>query len=208
MARLKKQVCKICRRAGVKLLLKGERCLSSKCPFLRKPYPPGFGKAKRRTTGLSDYGRMLREKQKFKAWYFLTEKELKNLVKEVLKEKENPEETMIQILETRLESVVFRAGFARSRKEARQMISHRFFKVNEKVVNFPSFRLKVGDIVVLNEKKLNKKNIERIKKRFQEAVLPPWLKKEGEGVKLEKWPSLADCQLPANLEYVFEFYSK
>lgn len=208
MARLKKEVCKICRRAGTKLLLKGEKCLSPKCPFLRKPYPPGFGKAKRKTVGLSDYGRMLREKQKFKAWYLLTEKELSNLVKEVLKKKENPEETLIQMLESRLESVVFHSGFARSRKEARQMISHRFFKVNGRVINFPSYKLKVGDIVTLNEKKLNKKNIERVKKGFQEAVVPSWLKKEGEGVKLEKLPSLADCQLPANLEYVLEFFSK
>ncbi|MGB9598300.1 MAG: 30S ribosomal protein S4 [Minisyncoccales bacterium] len=209
MMKVKEKVCKICRRLGTKLLLKGEKCFSAKCVFLRKPYPPGFGLSKRRKMGLSDFGRILREKQKFKNWYHLKERELKNLVKRVLREKENPSERLIQLLELRLENIVFSSGFASSRKEARQLISHRFFKVNGKIVNFPSFLLKVGDVVSLNEKKLTKKNIERIKKRLEKVSLPDFLKKEDDfSLKLTRLPSMVERSLPVDLEYIFEFYSK
>jgi small subunit ribosomal protein S4 len=208
MPRAKEKVCKICRRLGTKLLLKGEKCFSSKCIFLRKPYPAGYGLAKRKKMGLSEFGKILKEKQKFKNWYNLKEKELKNLVKKVLK-KDNPDERLIQFLESRLESIVFRAGFVSSRREARQLISHRFFKVENRVVNIPSFLVKVGNLVSLNEKKINKKNIEKIKKRFEKASLPAWLKKENDfSVRLITLPSIKESNLPCDLEYVFEFYSK
>lgn len=158
--------------------------------------------------GLSEFGKILKEKQKFKNWYNLKEKELKNLVKKVLK-KDNPDERLIQLLESRLESIVFRAGFASSRKEARQLISHRFFKVENRVVNIPSFLVKVGNLVSLNEKKINKKNIEKMKKKFEKASLPEWLKKENDfSVRLTVLPSIKESSVPCDLEYVLEFYSK
>ena len=138
--------CKICRRLGVKLFLKGERCLSPKCPMVKRPYPPGQ-KRKRRKGSPSEYAIQLGEKQKLKIWYNLAERQFKNYIKKVLEKRARIEDAaseLIRILESRLDNVVFRLGFTPSRAQSRQLVSHGFFLVNGKPINIPSYSLKQG----------------------------------------------------------------
>ena len=205
--------CKICRRLGIKLFLKGEKCLSPKCLMIKKSYPPGE-KRKRKTRPLSEYGKELREKQKLKNWYNLKEKQFGKYVKEILRKKgraEDPSAQLIKILESRLDNVVFRLGFSPSRQISRQMVSHKHFLVNDKLVNIPGYLVKKGDRVTLN-KKSSKKNI------FQNVVVslkkhnpPAWLKldiKKLEG-KVIGQPSIEEeAAPPVEISAIFEYYSK
>jgi len=143
---MKNAKCKICRRAGVKLFLKGDKCLSPKCPMIKKAYPPGLRKRKSRSV-FSEYAKELKEKQKLRNWYGLREKQFQKYVKEILAKRgkvENAGTLLIRTLESRLDNVVFQLGFAISRLQARQLISHRHFLVNDKVVNISSFLVKKG----------------------------------------------------------------
>ena len=148
--------CKICRRLGVKLFLKGEKCLSPKCPMVKKPYPPGQ-KRKRRPIPLSEYGKELREKQKLKNWYNLGERQFKNYVKKVLdmrQKVEDPATLLIKNLETRLDNVIFRLGFATSRPQAKQLVSQALVLVNRKSIDTPSYQVKKGDIISIKPQKI------------------------------------------------------
>ena len=155
--------CKICRRMGIKLFLKGERCVTQKCQMVKKPYPPGK-KGKRRPTPLSEYGRELREKQKLKNLYNLKERQFKNYVKRVLKKRgkvENASDLLIKILESRLDNVVFKLGFTVSRSQARLLVSHGYFLVNGKPTNIPSRQLKKGDIISIKPQKIKNRGLLR-----------------------------------------------
>ena len=204
--------CKICRRVGEKLFLKGERCLSPKCAMVRKPYAPGQ-KKKRRRRQLSEYGKELREKQKLKNWYNLRERQFSNYVKEVLKKRsrvENASDQLIQVLERRLDNVVFRLGFASSRNEARQLISHRHLLVNDKPVNFPSFSVKIGDKVKVRPRSLKKGAFRDISTIIKKHTPPSWLsldvnKLEGE---VKSLPTLEEAAPPVEVPTIFEFYSR
>ena len=145
--------CKICRRAGEKVFLKGDKCFSVKCPVTRRPFPPG-PKSKKRKRGVSEYGKELREKQKMRFWYGLGEKQFKNYVKDILSKrgKEDNELSLIKKLEMRLDNVIFKLGFALSRVQARQMVTHGHFLLNGRKHNIPSSFLKQGDIITLKEK--------------------------------------------------------
>jgi small subunit ribosomal protein S4 len=204
--------CKICRRLGEKLFLKGEKCLTPKCPMVRKPYPPGQ-KGKRRRGGLSEYGKELREKQKLKNWYNLREKQFRNYVKDILSKRGRVEDAgaqLIQTLERRLDNVVFRLGFAASRKEARQLVSHRHILVNNKIVNIPSFLIKKGDKIKIKPTSSKKEIFKQLSTTLKKQTLPEWLtldidKLEGE---VKVLPTIEEAALPVEVSAIFEFYSR
>jgi small subunit ribosomal protein S4 len=204
--------CKICRRLGEKLFLKGERCLSPKCAMVRRPYPPG-PKGKRRKRQLSEYAKELREKQKLRYWYNLQEKQLKNYVNSILKKRSRTKDApslLIKLLESRFDNVIFRLGFSLSRDKARQLVSHGYFLVNNKTMNLPSHQLKKGDVISLKSGKLNKKIITEFKNLIKKHKAPGWIqldmsKMEG---KITGTPTLEEAAPPVEISAIFEFYSR
>jgi len=210
--RIKEAKCRICRRLGVKLFLRGEKCLSPKCPMVKRPYPPGLP-GKRRKSPPSEYKKELIEKQKLKYWYGLSERQLKKYVKEVLEKRGKVEDVstlLIQNLEKRLDNVVYRLGFAVSRDQARQLVSHKFFLVNGKPVNIPSFSLKVGDTVSLKPQKLKKAIFKDLKERLKKHQVPSWLSLDLEKFegKVISEPKVEEVAPPVEVSAVFEFYSR
>ena len=209
---MKNSKCKICRRVGEKLFLKGERCLSPKCPMVRRPYPPGQ-KGKRRSSPLSEYGKELREKQKLKNWYNLRERQFSRYVKEVLRKRGGTEDAgtqLIQTLERRLDNIVFKLGFASSRVQARQLISHRHFLVNDKVINVPAFLIKKGDKIKIRPTAAKKIIFKNLPSTLKKHSVPDWLslnidKLEG---KVKGLPTLEEAVPPVELSTIFEFYSR
>lgn len=209
---MRKEKCKICRRLGTKLFLKGEKCLSPKCPIVKRSYPPGF-RGKRRRKFFSEYAKQLREKQKFKNWYNLKEYQFKRYVKNVLKKRgkvEDAQDLLIKKLEKRLDNVIFRLGFASSRPQARQLVAHGHFLVNEKKVNISSYQVEKGDkirISPLSQKRIFFQNLPLTLKKYQP---PSWLKldvKNLEG-KVVSEPSFEEASPSAEVSAIFEFYSK
>jgi small subunit ribosomal protein S4 len=207
-----KQKCRICRRIGVKLFLRGERCLSPKCAMVKRPYPPGQ-KGKRRSTPPSEYKRELTEKQKLKYWYNLEERQLKKYVKEILDKRGKVEDAsvlLIQNLEKRLDNVIYRLGFASSRGQARQLVSHKFFLVNGKPVNIPSFFLKVGDVISLKPQKSKKVIFKDLKEKLKKHPVPSWLSLDPEKLegKIISEPKVEEVAPPVEVSAIFEFYSR
>lgn len=204
--------CKICRRQGAKLFLKGEKCLSPKCPMVQKPYPPGMRK-KRRNIASSEYGKELKEKQKLKNWYVLSERQLGNYVEGILKKRGRVEDAsalLIQKLESRLDNVIFRLGFGPSRSQARQLVSHGHFLVNGRPINTPSYQLKKGDKISVKPASKKKKNLENLSVSLKKQQPPAWLKLdvsllEGEVVGI---PDPGEATPPAELASIFEYYSR
>jgi len=204
--------CKICRRQGIKLFLKGEKCLSPKCSMIKKPYPPGMRK-KKRPPAPSEYGKELKEKQKLKNWYILSEQQLGNYVKDILKKRGRVEDTsalLIQKLETRLDNVVFRLGFSPSRSQARQSVSHGHFLVNNRSVNISSYQLKKGDQVSIKPASKKQKNFENLSVTLKKYQTPSWLKLDIASLKGEviAFPNLEEVLPPAELASIFEYYSR
>ncbi len=209
---MEKSKCKICRRLGVKLFLRSERCLSQKCAMVRKPYPPG-PKAKKRKKILSEYGKDLREKQKLKNWYNLEEKQFRNYVKEILKARGRIADagvSLVQTLESRLDNVIFRLGFAPSRRSARQMVSHRHFKINNKITNIPGYLVKKGDIISIHPSSFKKPNFQKLPSALKKYNPPSWLSLDIEKMegKVIDEPNIEEAVPPAELSTIFEFYSK
>lgn len=204
--------CKICRRLGVKLFLKGEKCLSPKCPMVKKPYAPGE-KRKRRSGALSEYGKELKEKQKLKNWYNLEEKQFRKYVKKVLESRGKVEDAsalLVRKLECRLDNIVFRLGFAVSRAQARQLISHGHFLLNEKPVDIPSIELKKGDKINVHPSFQKSPFFRDITSALKKHKTPSWLEldvKKFEG-KVVGEPSLEEVAPPAEIPVIFEFYSR
>lgn len=204
--------CKICRRLGIKLFLKGDRCLSPKCSMVKKPYAPGQRK-KRRRRSPSEYAIQLAEKQKLKVWYNLAERQFKNYVKKVLEKrakiKDAPTE-LIKILESRLDNVVFRLGFAKSRTQARQLVSHGLFLINGKFVDVPSLLVKKGDIISVRPQKADKTIFKNIKSQLKKYKAPSWLELNPEklGGKVIGDPSLEEAAPPVEISTIFEYYSR
>lgn len=204
--------CKICRRLGTKLFLKGEKCLSPKCPLIKKPYAPGQ-KKKKRPRAPSEYGKELREKQKLRNWYNLREAQFRKYVKEILNKRSRTGDAaalLIQKLEKRLDNVVFRLGFTNSRSQARQMVSHGHFLVNGRSINIPSFQVKKGDKVSLKPLSQKKRLFANLAALLKKNNPPNWLKispekLEGEVVGL---PSLEEANPPAEISTIFEYYSR
>ena len=204
--------CKICRRSGEKLFLRGERCLSQKCAMIRKPYPPGL-KSKKRKMSSSEYAKELKEKQKLKNWYNLEEKQFRKYVKETLKARGKVVDagsSLIETLESRLDNVVFRFGFASSRAAARQMVSHRHFMVNDKIVNIPGYLVKKGDKIKVKPNSVKKPIFQKLPVILKKQSLPSWLKLDIEKLegKIVDSPKMSEAIPPAEISIIFEFYSK
>ena len=198
--------CKLCRREGVKLYLKGDRCYSAKCPFNKRSYAPGeHGQLPAK---VSEYGRRLREKQKARRVYGLSERQFKNYFLSDSREKGITGERLLQLLETRLDNVVFRMGLASSRDAARELVCHGHLKVNGRKVNIPSYQVKVGSLISVRPKSadLFKSNLEKAGERKP----PAWLsldtgKLEGKVLSL---PARSEIDTPVEEHLIVEFYSR
>jgi len=204
--------CKICRRAGAKLLLKGSRCYGQKCAMVRRPTAPGK-RGKRRARSLSEFGRELREKQRMKAWYNLREQQFKNYVKAILAKKSSSEDlplALMSVLENRLDNVVFRLGFAPSRLTARQLVGHKNFLVNGKAVNLPSYQVGKGDVIKVAPHKTKKNYFTQLQPALKTFKTPTWLALDADKLEGKRTGDVTMEELtpPAEIGSVFEFYAK
>lgn len=201
-------VCKLCRRERQKLFLKGTKCYTEKCPIEKKNYPPGQHGTSRRTK-ISEYGIQLREKQKIKRIYGILERQFKNYFEKALKQKGRTGENLIKLLERRLDNVVYRLGFAPSRKAARQLVRHRNILVDGHIVDIPSYLLKPGQVVSIKEKSKTLDIIHNSLKRVKEGTYP-WLQIDKTTLSgiFTHVPERADVPLNANEQLVVELYSK
>ncbi|MCX7715905.1 MAG: 30S ribosomal protein S4 [Endomicrobia bacterium] len=199
--------CKLCRREKQKLFLKGEKCLSQKCPLEKKKYPPGqHGK---KQTKLTEYGKRLREKQKLKYMAGLTERQLKRYFNIARRQKGLVGENLLKLIERRIDNVIYRLGWASSRKFARQLITHKHILVNDRYVNIPSYLVNPGDKISLVDKMRN--NIYVLKSiENTPAKIPSWIKyTPGEFVaEIVSMPTREDFSFPINETLIVEFYSK
>ncbi len=208
MARISFSVCRLCRRENMKLFLKGDRCFGDKCAFERRAYPPG--QHGQRRTKLSDFGLQLREKQKVKRIYGLLERQFRFYFSRANRKKGVTGTNLLQRLETRLDSVVYRLGFADSRAEARQLVLHRHFLVNGKPVNISNTILKVNDEVSVVEKSRAATPILRAMQNVQKREIPDWLEQNGAEFKgkVKALPERNHITLPIEENLVVELYSK
>jgi len=199
--------CRQCRRAGKKLFLKGEKCYSASCPLLKRSYAPGEHGTKIKK--LSPYGIRLREKQALKRIYNLREKQFKSYVKKAIEAREAAEQTLCQLLEMRLDNVVYKLGLADSLKMARQLVNHGHILVNNKNVDIPSFQVKVGDIIELSPK-IKEKWLSGRENQIKKHSFPSWLSfdlKTGQG-KILTYPNPAETFVDINVPLIIEFYSR
>ena len=204
--------CTICRRQGAKLFLKGDRCFSPHCAMIERPYAPG-ARGKRRSRALSEYGKELREKQKLKNWYGLSEKQMKNYVKQTLAQRgkiENAPEFLIKKLESRLDNVIYRLGIASSRAQARQMVTHGHFTVNNKKVNIPSYLVKKGEEIGIKIPSQKKTMFQGLQVKLRKYPQPSWLVMDAEKLeaKVIGMPSVEESAPPVEISTIFEFYSR
>lgn len=208
MARYTDAVCKLCRREKQKLFLKGQKCYTEKCPIENKNYPPGQHGLSRRTK-ISEYGIQLREKQKIKRSYGLLETQFENYFEKANQQKGITGDNLVKLLERRFDNVVYRLGFASSRKQARQLIKHRHFEINDKLVDIPSYLLAAGDVVKVRDKSKKLDAIHNSLKRVKDSTYS-WLtidKASLSGTFLQI-PERAEVPLNANEQLVVELYSK
>ena len=210
---MKNSKCKICRRLGSKLLLRGDRCLSPKCAMVKRAYPPGQQQKKKRSRGFSEYAKELREKQMLKNWYNLKETQFRKYVKDILKKKNKTGDAgvlLIRVLESRLDNVIYRLGFASSRDQARQLVNHGHFFVNGKPVNIPSFLVKKEDKIILKPTSQKKAAFQNIKILLKKSRLPRWLELDIEKLegKVVGEQTLEEAAPPVEISAIFEYYSR
>jgi len=204
--------CKTCRRLGQKLFLKGDRCFSQKCAMTRRATPPG--PQRKRSGGTpSEYKKSLEEKQTLKKWYGLSEKQFKKYVMESLAKMDKVEDVsaeLIRKLEKRLDNTVFRLGFAKSRVQARQLVSHGYFLINKKPVNIASYQVKKDDVISLKENKKSKGVFKELANELKRKEIPVWLSFDKTKLKAKPIgePSLDEVKPPAEISSIFEFYSR
>ena len=208
MARYKDEQCRICRREGQKLFLKGSRCYTDKCSISRRNYAPGQHGQKR--TKLSEYGTQLREKQKTKSFYGVGEKQFRKYFEMALTEKGITGEVLLQILESRLDNVVYRLGFATSRTQARMLVTHGAFEVNGHKVDIPSYLVKAGDVISVREIRKDNKAIQANVEENAARPVPAWLEKDAEKLsgKVVRLATREDIDLPVEEHLIVELYSK
>ncbi len=208
MARYNDAVCRLCRREGTKLFLKGDRCFSPKCGVERRAYPPGqHGQGRAR---FSDYGVQLREKQKVKRMYGLMEKQFSGTMKRATRMKGRSGENLLVLLERRLDNVVFRMGFATSRAEARQLVRHGHFLVNGRKARVPSMLIRPGEKVTVRERSRKITRIVGALETLEGRSLPQWLeidKEHFEGT-VKSLPTREDITMPIQEQLIVELYSR
>ena len=208
MARYNGEQCRICRRVGQKLFLKGSRCYTDKCSINRRNYAPGQNGQKR--AKLSEYGTQLREKQKTKAFYGVGEKQFRKYFDMASRTKGITGENLLQILESRLDNVVYRLGYGSSRSGARMEVTHGLFTVNGKKVNIPSYLVKPGDVIAVRESMKDNKRIKEIVEENSARPVPEWLEKDEKNLsgKVIKASTREDIDLPIEEPLIVELYSK
>ncbi|MBI5214771.1 MAG: 30S ribosomal protein S4 [Ignavibacteriae bacterium] len=209
MGRYLDSSCRLCRRERTKLFLKGTKCFTEKCPVERRGYPPGqHGQSRRQKT--SEYGVQLREKQKIRRMYGLMEEQFHQYFEKALAQPGRTGENLVKLLERRLDNVVYRMGFAPSRKAARQLVNHGHLLVNDKVVTIPSYLIRPGEVVQIRERSKKMEVFHSSMKRIKDTMLPTWVsldKAKMAGTFLSI-PERADIPLNANEQLVVELYSK
>jgi len=208
LARYTESVCRFCRRETTKLFLKGDRCFTDKCSVERRNYPPGqHGQSRAKHT---DYGVQLREKQKVRRIYGVLEKQFRNYVHLAEKRKGVTGENLLQFLESRLDNMVYRMGFAASRSEARQLVNHGHFLVNGRRVDVPSFRTKPGMVIEVDEKSRTISSIEESLKTVTRRGIPNWVEVDVNSFKgvVKSLPGREDLPPTIREQLIVEFYSK
>lgn len=206
MARYTGASCRLCRREGQKLFLKGERCYSTKCALDKRNYAPGqHGQGRKK---LSDYGHQLREKQKAKRFYGLLETQFRNYFEKAAKKSGITGDNLLVMLETRLDNVVFRMGFASSRKEARQLVRHGHFTVNGNKENIPSYQVTPGDVIKVKEKSAGLQKFKEFKE--MSVSVPGWMTVDAEKLegKVIAFPRREEIDTPIEEHLIVELYSK
>lgn len=206
MARYTDASCRLCRREGQKLFLKGERCYSTKCAMEKRPYAPGqHGQGRKK---FSEYGLQLREKQKAKRFYGVLETQFRNYFEKAAKKRGITGEILLEMLETRLDNVIFRLGLAASRKEARQLVCHGHFTVNGKKVDIPSYSVTPGDVIKVKEKSTSSQKFKEMKELA--ITVPGWLSVDLENLqgKIISIPRREEIDTPIQEHLIVELYSK
>ncbi|MDO8685795.1 MAG: 30S ribosomal protein S4 [Clostridiales bacterium] len=208
MARYIDAVCRLCRREGEKLFLKGERCYTNKCSVVRRAKPPGQHGQQRKK--VSEYGLQLREKQKAKRFYGVLERQFRNYFETASKKKGITGELLLQFLETRLDNVVYRIGLGTSRPEARQLVTHGHFTVNGQRVNIPSYTTKPGDVVSLSEQSRSSDKFKAITEIAGSKVVPKWLDYDAGTMtgRVVSIPAREEIDLQVREHLIVELYSK
>jgi len=209
LARYTDAVCRLCRREGMKLFLKGAKCFSDKCPIEKRNFAPGQH-GKDRKAKIVGYGLQLREKQKAKRIYFTQEGQFRNYFEKAARTRGVTGEMLLQQLERRLDNVVYRLGFGVSRRQARQLVRHGHVAVNGRKVNIPSFQVSVGDEIVIRERSRQLQVLELAKEFSSHQNTPTWLEIDRENSKgrVLALPKREDIQLPVNEQLIVELYSK
>ena len=208
MARYTDPVCRLCRREGAKLFLKGSRCYTKKCAFERRPSPPGQHGVRRRKVG--DYGLQLREKQKVRRIYRILERQFRNYFEAAESSPGVTGESLLRLLELRLDNVVFRLGIAASRDQARQLVGHGHFAVNGRPTNIPSFQVKPGDTVVVRESRRDREPFKIAKESLRSVAVPEWLTIDASTLTgtIAAAPRRDQMPLELNEQLVVEYYSR
>ncbi|HOA36141.1 MAG TPA: 30S ribosomal protein S4 [Bacillota bacterium] len=208
MARYRDAVCRLCRRERNKLYLKGDRCYTDKCSVARKGYPPGeHGQSRQK---FSEYGQQLREKQKAKRIYGILERQFRRYFKEADRRKGVTGENLLQLLESRLDNVVYRMGFGRSRAEARQLVNHGHFQVNGRRVDIPSYLTRPGDVIAVREKSRNLPVFKEIREAGEGQSTVDWLEADLEHLqgKVIRMPQREEIDVPVEEHLIVELYSR
>lgn len=208
MARYTDSVCKLCRREGQKLFLKGSRCYSEKCSVARRSYGPGqHGQGRKKN---SEYGLQLRAKQKARRFYGVGEKQFLHYFELGARKTGVTGENLLRLLESRLDNIIYRLGWASSRPQARQMVVHSHFAVNGRKVNIPSFLVKDGDVVSVRGNRRDKESVKAIIEANASRPVPKWidLNRETLEAKILSLPSREEIDAPVEEQLIVEFYSK
>ncbi len=208
MSRYRGADCRLCRVEKVKLFLKGSKCLSEKCSVERRPYPPGeHGRARRRILG---YGIQLREKQRLKRYYGMTERQFRIFFQRAERKRGITGENLLTMLERRLDNVVFLIGFSHSKAHARQLITHGHYQVNDRKVNIPSFVVDKGDVVSFREKSTKNEELKALVESNKNKTVPGWIEVDVEKMeaKILSFPTREDITLPVEEHLVVELFSK
>ena len=208
MARYIGPVCRLCRREGIKLFLKGERCYTDKCAIERRSYPPGqHGQGRSKST---EYSLQLREKQKLKRIYGILERQFRRVFTLAERRRGITGENLLLLLESRLDNMIYRMGFAPSRSEARQLVRHGHFLINQRRVTIPSYFVKPGDEILVRESSRKIVRIQESLERAQRRGVPEWLEvnKDTFAGRVRALPTRAELTLPINEQLIVELYSK
>lgn len=204
-------VCKLCRREGIKLMLKGDRCFTPKCAVEKRPYVPGeHGNTRRRRPKETNYRLQLREKQKARRIYGVLERQFRRYFREAERMRGVTATNLLQILERRLDNAVYRMGFASSRAQARVLVTHGHFLVNGRRVDIPSYLVRVGDTITLREESRKTTTVQGAMETSLRSGLPPWIVREDEAFqgKLLRLPSVEEIAIPVTEQLIVEMYSR